>query len=111
MTPPGSRPSCIREGLQAAEIVLTGTIPHHRLQVFFRLDDGTVTPDELEAVNEAMKTSLGGNGDGVQNCDRMMRLAGTVSYPPPHKVERGYVPEADEAVSPPPTRAPIVPTS
>ena len=22
-----------------------------------------------------------------------MRLAGTVSYPPPHKVERGYVPE------------------
>ena len=22
-----------------------------------------------------------------------MRLAGTVSYPPPNKVERGYVPE------------------
>ena len=40
-----------------------------------------------------MKTSLGGNGDGVQNCDRLMRLAGTVSCPPPHKVERGYVPE------------------
>ena len=47
----------------------------------------------MEAVNEAMKTSLGGNGDGVQNCDRIMRLAGTVSYPPPHKVARGYVPE------------------
>ena len=36
-----------------------------------------MTPDELEAVNEAMKTSLGGNGDGVQNSDRIMRLAGT----------------------------------
>ena len=52
-----------------------------------------MTPEQLEAVNEVMKTSLGGTGDGVQNADRVMRLAGTVSYPPPHKVERGYVPE------------------
>ncbi len=81
-----------QRGLQATEVVLTGTIPNHRIQLFFKLE-GPVTPDELEAVNEAMKTSLGGNGDGVQNCDRIMRLAGTVSYPPPHKVARGYVPE------------------
>ena len=71
---------------------MTGTVPHRRLQVFFKLE-GTVTPEQLEAVNEVLKTSLGGTGDGVQNADRVMRLAGTVSYPPPHKVERGYVPE------------------
>ncbi len=72
--------------------MITGTVPHKRLQVFFRLVDGA-TPDEIEAVNEVLKTSLGGNGDGVQNSDRLMRLAGTVSWPPPRKVERGYVPE------------------
>jgi hypothetical protein len=81
-----------QRGLHVAETILTGTIPHPRLQVFFKLT-GPVTPEQLEAVNEAMKTSLGGNGDGVQNCDRVMRLAGTVSYPPPKKVARGYVPE------------------
>ena len=93
----------------ASEVVITGTVPHKRLQVFFRLVDGA-TPDEIEAVNEVLKTSLGGNGDGVQNSDRLMRLAGTVSWPPPRKVERGYVPEVTK-LSPPPIRAPIVPTS
>jgi Protein of unknown function (DUF3987) len=87
-----------QRGLQAAEVVVTGTVPHRRLQVFFRLA-GNVTPDQLEAVNETMKTSLGGNGDGVQNADRVMRLAGTVSYPPPHKVARGYVPEVTTLIA------------
>ena len=86
-----------QRGLQAAELVVTGTVPHRRLQVFFRLT-GNVTPDQLEAVNEAMKTSLGGTGDGVQNADRVMRLAGTVSWPPPRKVERGYVPEVTKLI-------------
>ena len=40
---------------------------------------GIVTPEQLEAVNEAIRDRLGGTGDGVQNCDRVMRLAGTVS--------------------------------
>ena len=46
-----------------------------------------------------MRDCLGGNGDGVQNCDRVMRLAGTVSYPPPKKVARGYVPELTRLVT------------
>jgi Family of unknown function (DUF5906) len=81
-----------QKGLEVTEMVLTGTIPHHRFQIFFNLA-GPVTPEQLEAVNEAIRDGLGGNGDGVQNCDRIMRLAGTVSYPPPDKVARGYVPE------------------
>jgi hypothetical protein len=78
--------------LAISEIVITGTTPHIRLQVFFELS-GKPTWEQVEAVNEAIRDGLGGNGDGVQNCDRIMRLAGTVSYPPPDKVARGYVPE------------------
>ena len=55
------------------------------------LDPGNPTPAELTAVNTALRDWLG--GDDVQNADRVMRLAGTVSYPSPAKVERGYVPE------------------
>ena len=68
--------------------------------MFFKLE-GPVTPEELEAVNEAIRNRLGGNGDGVQNCDRLMRLAGTVSYPPPKKVAKGYVPELTRLISNP----------
>jgi hypothetical protein len=81
-------------------VIQTGSIPHIRLQVFFKLES-PVTLGELEAVNAALRDQLGGNGDGVQNCDRIMRLAGTVSYPPPNKVERGYVPELTKLISNP----------
>ena len=86
--------------IRPAEVVTTGTIPHRRFQVHFELlgkpsedglDPGNPTADELTAVNTALKELLG--GDDVQNADRVMRLAGTVSYPSPGKVERGYVPE------------------
>lgn len=88
------------KNIQAAEVVTTGTIPFRRFQVHFELlgkpsedglDPGNPTADELTAVNTALKELLG--GDTVQNADRVMRLAGTVSYPSPSKVERGYVPE------------------
>ena len=78
--------------LAISEIVVTGTIPHVRTQVFLELT-GKPSWEQVEAVNAAIRDGLGGNGDGVQNCDRIMRLAGTVSYPPPDKVARGYVPE------------------
>jgi hypothetical protein len=88
------------KNIQAAEVVTTGTVPFRRFQVFFELagkpsedglDPGNPTAGELTAVNTALKTLL--EGDNVQNADRVMRLAGTVSYPSPSKVERGYIPE------------------
>jgi hypothetical protein len=76
--------------LTPAMVVTTGTVPHLREHLYFKLD-GTVTPERLEAANTALCKLLG--SDAVQNPDRVMRLAGTVSYPSPKKKERGYVEE------------------
>jgi hypothetical protein len=77
--------------LTPAIVVTTGTIPHPRRHLYFKLD-GTVTPKELGAVNASLRTLFG--SDDVQNPDRILRLAGTVNYPSPKKrQERGYVAE------------------
>jgi hypothetical protein len=76
--------------LTPAIVVTTGTVPHARRHLYFKLD-GAVTPDQLKAANAALKALLG--SDDIQNPDRVLRLAGTVSYPSPDKQERGYVAE------------------
>ena len=76
--------------LTPAMVVTTGTVPHLREHLYFKLD-GTVTPAKLEAANTALCKLL--DSDAVQNPDRVMRLAGTVSYPSPKKKGRGYVAE------------------
>jgi len=71
-------------------IVTTGTVPYLRRHLYFKLD-GTVTPEQLRAANTALRDLL--DSDAVQNPGRVMRLAGTVNYPPPKKQDRGYVAE------------------
>jgi hypothetical protein len=70
--------------------VVTGTRPCLRAHLYFRLAD-PATPANLKATNTVLKTLFG--SDDVQNPDRVMRLAGTVSYPSPKKIESGYVAE------------------
>jgi predicted P-loop ATPase len=79
-----------KRSLIPALVITTGTIPHMRCHLYFKLDCA-VTPEKLEAANAALKNLLG--SDDVQNPDRVLRLAGTVSYPSPKKLERGYVTE------------------
>ena len=76
--------------LRPALVITTGTVPHLRCHLYFKLD-GTVTPEQLRAVNTSLMTLLG--SDAVQNPSRPMRLAGTVSYPSKKKTERGYIAE------------------
>jgi hypothetical protein len=76
--------------LAPAMVVTTGTTPHLRAHLYFRLKDAG-TPEKLEAANTALYKLLG--SDAVQNPDRVMRLAGTVNYPKPKKQERGYIAE------------------
>jgi hypothetical protein len=78
------------KNLATSMIVVTGRTPCLRAHLYFRLT-GSATPAELKEANEALKTLLG--TDAVQDANRVLRLAGTVSYPPPKKVERGYVAE------------------
>jgi hypothetical protein len=76
--------------LTPAMVATTGTVPHTRRHLYFKLD-GSVTPEQLQAANASLKALLG--SDDVQNPDRVLRLAGTVSYPSPKKRLRGYVDE------------------
>ena len=78
------------KNLRTSMLVMTGRTPHKRGHPYFKLACGA-TPAELRSANTALKTLLG--TDDVENPSRVMRLAGTISYPPPDKVKRGYVVE------------------
>jgi hypothetical protein len=78
------------KGLTPAIVVTTGTVPHMRRHLYFKLD-GSVTPLNLQRANEGLLELLG--SDAVQDNCRVLRLAGTVNYPSPKKQERGNVAE------------------
>jgi AAA domain len=71
-------------------IITTGSSPHPRRHLYFGLE-GNPSRDQLQAINTSLKTLLG--SDDVQDPARIMRLAGTINYPTPDKIERGYVDE------------------
>ena len=73
-----------------AIIVTTGRIPHRRAHLYFKLEPNA-NAHTLRAVNSSLRELFG--SDAVENASRLMRLAGTINYPPPKKVERGYVAE------------------
>jgi hypothetical protein len=78
------------KNLPTSMLVMTGRTPHERGHPYFKLA-GVATREQLLAVNIALKTLLG--SDDVEDVCRVMRLAGTISYPPTDKVERGYIAE------------------
>jgi hypothetical protein len=78
------------KGLTPAIVVTTGTVPHLRAHLYFKFD-GAVTFEKLKAANTSLKTAA--SSDDVQNPDRVLRLAGTVSYPSADKRSLGYVAE------------------
>jgi putative DNA primase/helicase len=83
---------CKANMLSPAIIVTTGTIPDQRNHLYFEID-GVATPADLTAMGAGLKKLFG--TDAVHNADRVLRLAGTVNFPPPKKMgaEYGYVPE------------------
>lgn len=70
--------------------VMTGRTPHRRAHLYFKFD-GKATKDQVRCANVALKKLLG--TDDVEDVCRVMRLAGTVSYPSEKKRARGYVTE------------------
>lgn len=76
-------------------VVMTGRYPESRGQFFIRIKP---TPDlsAWETAHERIVRKCGGDENALGR-DRLMRLAGSVSYPSPKKIERGYVVERTSA--------------
>jgi len=83
-------------GFQPLLVVETGNTPEPRRQYWFRLEDYTEDLALIKSANQRLKAAIG--TDAVSNASRVMRLAGTVSYPGPKKRERGYVTEVTRLV-------------
>jgi hypothetical protein len=81
---------CKANRLWPAVSVITGTIPNQREQMYFQVG-GVPTSADLDAMGAGLKNLLG--TDNVHNADRVMRIAGTINWPTPDKVSRGYIPE------------------
>ena len=71
--------------------VVTGRCPTPRLHAYWRLEEPVLNLPAWERQQSALAAHF--NGDAVQDPPRVMRLAGTVSYPSDKKAARGYQPE------------------
>jgi AAA domain/RepB DNA-primase from phage plasmid len=77
--------------LKPAVVVTTGTVPHRRAQLLFRVSD-IKDAEHQKQINEALQKLLD-TDPNVVSAIQVMRLGGSVSYPPEKKVQRGYVVE------------------
>lgn len=68
--------------------VTTGTEPHRRPHLYWQLEEPVANMAAWTERQRGIAQSF--EGDAVINPSRIMRLAGTVNYPPRHKIERGY---------------------
>jgi hypothetical protein len=68
--------------------VMTGTEPNRRPHFYWLLDEPTRNMAAWTERQRGIAHSL--DGDAVINPSRIMRLAGTVNFPPQHKLQRGY---------------------
>jgi hypothetical protein len=73
-------------------IIRTGTKPHERAWGFWMLEDAEHNLQTWKRRQEAFARALGSDPT-VSNPSRIVRVAGTVSYPSQRKVAKGYVPE------------------
>ncbi|OKO75122.1 hypothetical protein AC629_34355 [Bradyrhizobium sp. NAS80.1] len=80
-----------REQLRPALVVQTGSKPHWRGQIHFLNSEPLTNPKDVEDANTALRDLF--QSDDVQNCDRLVRIGGTINYPSEAKRARGYVTE------------------
>ena len=80
------------QGFKPTFSTLTGTVPKPRHHIYWRRDE-PVTDMAAWRMTQAAVAQYLGTDQTVKNPSRVDRLAGSISYPPPHKQERGYVTE------------------
>ena len=72
--------------------VVTGSTPNNRGHYYWELDAGTYNLDQWTKQQEALSRHF--KSDMIKDPRRILRLAGTVSYPTKTKAGRGYAIEA-----------------
>jgi RecA-family ATPase len=78
--------------LEPAFMVTTGTTPHLRQHIYFRIKGGGITDaGTLKQVNTSLRNLC--DSDDVTDAIRIMRLAGCVNTPTEDKYQRGYAAE------------------
>ena len=80
--------------LPCSFLVVTGRRPSPRLHAYWRLQEASLNLDAWGREQEALASHF--TGDAVKDPPRVMRLAGTVSYPSEKKCARGYQRELTE---------------
>ena len=75
--------------------VQTGQTPEYRLHAYWKFE-GTKDLNEWRSLQKNIQQTF--DTDSVSNPARILRLAGTVSWPPSNKIERGYVPEVTKLI-------------
>ena len=73
-------------------VVTTGTVPHERRHAYWGLSEAC-TDLELWRSTQSNIATLFATDSSVMNPSRIMRVAGTVSYPNTDKQTRGYISE------------------
>lgn len=76
--------------IKPALIVTTGTTPHPRMHLYFKVAD-IRDADHQKQINDALQILLG--TDNVKDACRVLRVGGSVNFPTPKKVARGYIAE------------------
>ena len=74
--------------VQAMEVV-TGVKPHFRNHIYYKFDQPMTVMREWTELQKLLADELG-TDKSIHNPSRIMRVAGTISYPPKRKLERGY---------------------
>ena len=69
--------------------VVTGTTPHLRNHIYYRFDEPVTDMQQWKTLQRALIQNVGTDVN-IHNPSRIMRVAGTVSYPSKAKVNRGY---------------------
>lgn len=75
--------------------VITGTVPHPRVQSWFRCSEPIASPDLVRSLNVRLHKLYGGD-PAVVNPSRLMRLPGTIAWP----WKAGRMPEVTQFVRP-----------
>lgn len=68
--------------------VVTGTKPHLRLHAYWQIVGGLSDMEQFRLGQERIIDYF--KSDSIQNPSRIMRIAGTVSWPPQKKQDQGY---------------------